>query len=124
MRRFLFALSLVLLPQIASAATLHVPGDYPTIQQAINAATSGDVVLVAAGTYHEAITLGAAQDGVKVDSESGAAATTIVADTNVPTVTMNGVGSGTELVGFTITHGLGQASGITIAASPKIDSDV
>ncbi|HMS35306.1 MAG TPA: DUF1565 domain-containing protein, partial [Ignavibacteria bacterium] len=35
----------------------NVPGDYPTIQAAINAAAIGDIVLIAAGTYREDITL-------------------------------------------------------------------
>ncbi|MFO7890986.1 MAG: right-handed parallel beta-helix repeat-containing protein [bacterium] len=30
---------------------IHVPADYPTIQQAINAATDGDTIMVAPGTY-------------------------------------------------------------------------
>jgi len=33
------------------AATLHVPGEYGTIQAAINAAVDGDTVLIADGTY-------------------------------------------------------------------------
>jgi nitrous oxidase accessory protein len=36
-----------------SPATIRVPQDYSTIQAAINAASSGDTILVAAGTYPE-----------------------------------------------------------------------
>ncbi len=34
-----------------SAAIIHVPGDQPTIQAAVDAATSGDLIMVAAGTF-------------------------------------------------------------------------
>jgi hypothetical protein len=33
----------------------HVPADYATIQAAVDAATPGDLVLIAPGTYHEAV---------------------------------------------------------------------
>ncbi len=33
------------------AATIHVPGDQPTIQAGIDAAMDGDIVLVADGTW-------------------------------------------------------------------------
>jgi parallel beta-helix repeat protein len=37
--------------------TIIVPDDYPTIQEAINAASSGDIIYVKAGTYYESITI-------------------------------------------------------------------
>jgi hypothetical protein len=38
-------------------ATLTVPGDHPTIQEAVDAAQPGDTVLVGPGTYREAVTV-------------------------------------------------------------------
>ena len=35
------------------AATINVPSDYATIQDAINASSNGDVILIATGTYNE-----------------------------------------------------------------------
>jgi opacity protein-like surface antigen len=44
-------LSLFLCSSAALAAAIHVPGDYRTIQAAIDAASDGDTVVVADGTY-------------------------------------------------------------------------
>jgi len=47
--------------------TITVPDDHKSIQAAINAAKSGDVVLVKPGTYYELLIM---KDGVKVVSDS------------------------------------------------------
>ncbi len=49
--------------------SLVVPDAFPTIQAAIDAAKSGDVVVVKAGTYFEQLVM---KDGVKLVSDAGA----------------------------------------------------
>ena len=47
----------ITLSTIAHAATINVPADHPTIQQAIDAAINGDEIVIAQGTYLEHIDL-------------------------------------------------------------------
>ena len=67
------------------AATINVPGDYPTIQAAVAAANPGDTILVAAGTYavsganiNKALTLQGAQAGVDARDGRPAASESII----------------------------------------------
>ncbi|MFH0944836.1 MAG: right-handed parallel beta-helix repeat-containing protein [Planctomycetota bacterium] len=53
MKRLSHTLLLALIATTAHAAVLRVPNHYVTIQSAINAATPGDVVEIAGGTYLE-----------------------------------------------------------------------
>jgi hypothetical protein len=122
---------LALLPALAVATpalatTWNVPGDFPTIQQAINASVSGDVVLVAPGTYPENISVGAAQNGIKIHSSGGAGATTIDGGGLNTVASFASVGITTELVGFTLTNGNGATGGgLSLTnANPRIDSDI
>jgi hypothetical protein len=46
---------LLLVSASAIAKTIYVPKDYPTISQAINAASNGDTIIVDPGTYNESI---------------------------------------------------------------------
>lgn len=38
-----------------AAGVLNVPADYATIQEAVDAAVEGDLILIAPGTYNEAV---------------------------------------------------------------------
>ncbi|MBK7174252.1 MAG: T9SS type A sorting domain-containing protein [Bacteroidales bacterium] len=53
-KNLLFAICLLVMTAL-QAQIIHVPADYPTIQQGINAASPGDTILVAEGTYDEQI---------------------------------------------------------------------
>ncbi|MEM2506837.1 MAG: NosD domain-containing protein [Nitrososphaeria archaeon] len=66
--RFLFPLILLIVIYCASTVywisygleipmVIHVPDDYPTIQEAVNAAKSNAIILVAGGVYHENVVI-------------------------------------------------------------------
>jgi hypothetical protein len=89
---------------IGTGDTLNVPADYLTIQAAIDAAESGDTVLVAPGMYAENLDfLGKA---ITVKSSDGPEATVIDGGQNASVVTfVGGEGLDSVLDGFTLTNG-------------------
>ena len=118
--------------QPASAVTIHVPADQPTIQAAINAAVNGDTVLVSDGTYKENINFNG--KAITVTSVNGPKVTTIdggALDSVVSFRTNETAAS--VLNGFTITNGFpnfqspnfGDGGGILISSSsPTITNNV
>lgn len=102
MRRILILAGLVLL--VASggwAATLNVPGDYGTIQAAVDAAATGDVIQVAAGHYVEqlhitmsGLTIAGMGKGITfVDSPAALTLSYTTSAANYPIVFIDGVGA-------------------------------
>ncbi len=83
------------------AATINVPGDFATIQEAIAASMAGDEIIVAPGTYDGPITV----NGVTLRSTGGADVTSICG--GGPVVTFGGA----LLDGFTISGGAAAEAG-------------
>jgi serine protease len=101
--------------QLTEAATLAVPGNYATIQAAINAASGGDVILVSPGQYSENLdNLGKA---IAIRSVSGPAVSTIT----VSGGTAAKMGSDSELSGFTVSGASAEfGAGIAITGSDQL----
>lgn len=111
MRSYFLILIFCAISGMASSATIQVPGDYSTIQAAIDAAAAGDIVLVAPGTYVEnlnfqgkAITL-KSSDGPKTTVIDGGSPT----DPNYGSVVLfeNNEGRDSVIQGFTLINGTG-----------------
>src|SRR5262245_30290574 len=100
----------IALPVSGQAATIRVPADAASIQQAIDAAAAGDTVLVSPGTYVENINFRG--KAITVESEQGPAATTIDGGGAGSVVTFaSGETRSAVLRGFTIRNGANSLNG-------------
>ena len=88
---------------------------YSTIQAALNAANSNDIIEVNSGTYNESITFPSGKE-IFLQGVYGSTSTFIDGVNGSNTVTCNGSPPGTELRGFNISHKTG-ASGAGISNS-------
>jgi PKD repeat protein len=104
-RNILAILLLVLLSQAALADIIHVPGDQPTIESGLSAATSGDTVLVSCGTYYESYL--SIPAGVLLRSETGSAdCTTLDGEGWNLLFEMDSPALGAAIEGFTLLNGM------------------
>jgi hypothetical protein len=97
--------------QGASAAVVwHVPGDFSSIQAALNAAADGDEIQVSPGTYRENLTI---TKDVLLRSTNGSGVTVIDGGGagRVVTISEGASASSATLEGFTIRGGAGVSEG-------------
>jgi parallel beta-helix repeat protein len=106
MKTSLILVVVLCMPALAFTATIYVPDDYTTIQEAIDAAVDGDTIIVKPGTYVENIDF--VGKAINLTSEQGADVTTIDGNKTGSVVSFkSGEDSDSVLDGFTITNGTG-----------------
>ncbi|MHC4496521.1 MAG: right-handed parallel beta-helix repeat-containing protein, partial [Planctomycetota bacterium] len=98
----------------ASPATIHVPGDFSTIQAAIDSSADGDIIEVASGTYRGDGNRGIDFGGraITLRGSAGPGQTTIDCAGNRGFYFHSSEGSNSVVRGFTITGGLAGGSDI------------
>jgi parallel beta-helix repeat protein len=99
------------------SAVLRVPAQFPTIQQAVSAAASGDTIVVAEGIYHGAVTL---KGGIRLHAAENAEVVIDASGAAVPGALDYVVGwpatpNRIEVIGFTLVDD-NPATGVGILA--------
>ncbi len=105
----------LLVPQVAYGQAYSVPGDYSTIQSAINAVPAGSTINVAAGTYNETMTWSSKNLTIQ---GAGADLTTINGGAIGSVLTISGLTVASTLDGFTIKNGSAASGGGIYTSSP------
>ncbi len=128
MRNMLLTYILVLsaIAASAQAVTRYVPGQYATIQIAINLCSDGDTVIVAPGTYHERINFNGRNITLTSSNpdDPSIVAATVINGSNVGSVVTFSSGENNlcRIAGFKITNGNSNYGGgiYCVSSSPTI----
>ena len=104
---------ILLVPALLHAETIHVPGDYPTIQEAVDAAANGYTILVDDGTWDGASVPGIA---ITIRSENGPGQCIVSHEGYGFDI---GYSSSVTVDGFTIT---GDGIGIYVRGSAEVNN--
>ncbi|MBD3368723.1 MAG: hypothetical protein GF405_11220 [Candidatus Eisenbacteria bacterium] len=100
--------SVAILAGASAGVVIHVPGDQPTIQQAIFASSAGDTVIVAPGTYTSVLDtrLDFGGRNITLTSSAGPGATVLDAGGFAPIITLQGGEDTTSVIsGLTFRNG-------------------
>ncbi len=126
MRHLYAVIATTLLAGSTFAATINVPADYATIQEAVNAASNGDEIIVAPGTYtstqdgHTINMIGKSVTLRSIDPDDPAiVAATVIDGEGVRRGIACFNGESPVIAGFTIRHGFG--SGFDYNADGQVD---
>ncbi len=122
-----FTLSIILIVVCsawAAGATIYVPDNFPTIQEAIDAAVNGDTVLVRDGTYLLTAAIDFKGKAITVKSENGAGSCFLDGQNTTRVANFSsGEGNDSVMQGFTIRNGKNYTMGGGIyinSSSPSI----
>ena len=101
----------------------RVPEDYASIQSAVLAASAGERVCVAGGTYYEDVDFSG--HSVILEGEDGSGSTTIKGTATGSVITIASGEAAPELRGFTITNGdAAYGAGLYLYGSPAVLDDL
>lgn len=130
MKKAISICTVFILAAFASATIIHIPADYPTIQQGIDTSTNGDTVLVGPGTYVENINFNGHNivlGSLFLTSSDATYISKTIIDGNYSGRVVSftsGENDSAVLIGFTITNGNDRlAAGVYCKSSSPIIAD-